>query len=279
MTTEVTTPLTEDQRRENAVAAANAHRAATAGTDTPPDAIIPDKPVRPAHVPEKFWDSETGTVNLEAWSKAHHELEAKFHQQSGKGGDTPADDAQSQTPAAAGDVFAEANTQYQTDGKLSDEMYQRLATEKGVSREQVDLYIQGAKAKGDESSAELYNAAGGKDGYESMVVWAGENLSDIEIDTYNALVTSGNPSLAKKATSDMYARFQENAQVEGNRVGGLPPSSNSGMFESKAEMTAAMSKPNPHVPTKTLYETDAAYRAEVQRKISASRRAGKNIFL
>lgn len=274
---------TEEERQQEAVAAAEAHRAQSAPPETPTDAIIPDAPVKPDHVPDKFWNSETGEVNYEAWSTAHTELETKFHQ-SGKSDEAPAEDDESST--ATTDVAADprqaaidaANAAYATDRKLSDSHYEALAAQ-GLTRPMVDNYIAGVIASQKANDAPAYEAAGGEETYSAMVAWAGEALSDAEIEAYNLQVTSNKPEVVKLAVSAMAKRFQDNAPQEGVRVGGLPPSTNSRMFESKAEMTAAMSAPNPNVKGKTRYETDAAYRQEVQRKIAASRNAGKNIFL
>ena len=161
----ITPEPTEAERQVAAVAAANKYRddIAAADTDTrkPDDAVVepvvepvvdPDAPVRPEHVPEKFWDAKTGEVNFEAWNTAHTALETNFHQpapakidepapakvaQVGADG-TPVLDAEGKpvmvdAPVApvveAPKHISDAQTEYAKDGKLSDATYTTLAAQ------------------------------------------------------------------------------------------------------------------------------------------------------
>lgn len=277
MTTEVIPVQTEEERQAAAIAAGQSHTAAAQAPAVIPDAIIPDAPVKPEHVPDKFWNTETGVVNYEEWNKSHSALETKFHQ-GDKPNEDPAADDKTAT-AATGDSVVDANAEYAQHGELSDAMYTRLAAEKGLSKDMVDSYIGGLKSQAEEGNAEIYGVVGGAENYSSMIEWASESLNETEVAAFNIQIESDNPAVAQEAVKALAARYQENAPSEGTRLGGTGATTSSAMFESKVEMTAAMNAPNPNAPGKTLYETDSAYRAEVQRKMQASRKAGKNIFL
>jgi hypothetical protein len=59
---------------------------------TPP-ADAPRPGARPADVPEKFWDAETGTLRAEALLKSYRELERRLSQRAAPpGSDAPAED-------------------------------------------------------------------------------------------------------------------------------------------------------------------------------------------
>ena len=59
-------------------------------SNTPPDGSPPvDVPVRPDYVPENFWDSKKGEVNIEALSKSYSELRKAFNKKNNdKAGET-----------------------------------------------------------------------------------------------------------------------------------------------------------------------------------------------
>ncbi|MBV1797233.1 capsid assembly protein [Siccirubricoccus sp. G192] len=58
-----------------------------------PPADAPKPGARPADVPEKFWDAETGTLRAEALLKSYRELERRLSQRAAPpGSDAPAED-------------------------------------------------------------------------------------------------------------------------------------------------------------------------------------------
>jgi hypothetical protein len=105
--------------------------------------------------------------------------------------------------------------------------------------------------------------AGGEEQYSGLVQWASENLSESEIDAYNANVESGDLSLAQFAVSGLVARYRSEVGNEPQLVQGDNASSSSGAFQSVAELTAAMRDPR--------YNNDPAYRKSVADKLSRSK--------
>lgn len=283
-------PLTEEQRNAAAAEKAAAYKASFEGN--PPAGETPaETPVvheKPEHVPEKFFNKTTGEVNYEAWNSAHAALEAKFHQGSnedtaGESEETPADDK----PAADGDsekpasVILEtpaaqrAASEYAEFGAISAEGYKALEAQ-GLSRDVVDTYIAGQEAKAKVFSDAAYEPVGGAEAYGEMMQWAAANLDEASKAAYNAQVATGDPAVIRKAVDSLVSIYGKEATVEGERTGGSPPASSSAVFNSRAEMTAAINKVGEN--GKRLYDTDPAYRNEVMRKIGNSRNKGTMVF-
>ena len=255
-------------------------------------AVNPDAPVRPEHVPEKFWDAQTGEVNFEAWSTAHSALETKFHQGETPKNDeavddksatldsdeTPAVDAPDELGAAPVQSHIErATSEYAKDGKLSDAMYDELAAQ-GLNKSTVDAYIGGQEASAQAQDRMAYDAVDGKDNFDAMVRWASDNATETDLKAYNLQVQSGDNEVVVGAIKSLYSKFQSEGEYEGVRVSGDAAHSATNRYASKQEYDAAMREPSDTVAHKTLYETDAAYRTAVSKKMAASRKAGIDLF-
>lgn len=262
--------------------------------------IDPDAPVRPDHVPEKFWDAKTGVVNFEAWSTAHKELETKFHQPNPAKIDEPVIAKVAQVDADGNPVvdaegkpvmvdppvapvveqpkhIVNAQDEYAKDGKLSDATYTTLAAQ-GLDKPTVDAYIAGQVATAAAQDRMAYDAVDGEENFSAMVKWASENASEAELKAYNLQVVSDDNDVVVTAIKGLYSRFQAEGAYEGIRVSGDASSIASSRFASKQEYDAAMREPSPTVNGKTLYEVDAAYRTSVSKKMAASRKAGIDLF-
>jgi hypothetical protein len=278
-------PPTEQQRQQAALDALAADRKkvenAAAGSSldpiaNPPTVTEPAK--KPDGVPDKFWNATKGEVDYKAWGDSHKSLETKFHT---KPDDKPVVDPNAPPAAPQAErqtVINTATTEFQRDGKISDATYDSLSKH-GYDREMVDTFIEGQKAKSAPIAQALHDGAESAENYKSMIEWAASNLDEVEIDAYNAQLTSKNPAVLKAASAALYQKYRAVMPVEGGRVGGVPPAGNAGTFASKAEMTAAMSEKSTTNPSKTRYETDSAYRDSVVKKIAASRKAGIDLFV
>lgn len=298
------TPPTEAERQAAAIAVVQKQRdtlAASAAGDTPPTPPAPTVHERPEGVPEKFFNKDTGVVDYKAWSAAHTALETQFHQSKQKPAEktpeqlaaeaateaakTPEQKAAEAAAAAAPKpevarkaAIEAAQAEFSTSGKLTDATYAALEAQ-GYDRTMVDGYIEGQTAKVTSIRNAAFEGAGGEKTYGEMLEWAATTLTPAEQEAYDVQVNTGKPEVIKAASAALYARYKQVAPVEGTRVGGTGPAPNTSVFNSKAEMTAAMNAPSPSNPRKTRYETDSAYRAEVAKKISASRAAGIQIFI
>lgn len=238
----------------------------------PPPAVPAEKPAKPEWVPEKFWDAEKGEVKTEDMAKSYGELEKKASGK--KPADAPAAkkdgeaatadaDAAKQVAEAAGVDFAALDTEYQTDGKLSDESYAKLA-EKGIPRDRVDAYIAGVQAQSASLMKAAHDAAGGAEQFAAVQAWAAENANPADLQAYNDLVQTGDPAKIAMAVQAITAKHAEaegrppSRMVDGSGNGSVPGE----RYESRAQMTADMRNP--------LYKSDPAFRAKVAAKLSRS---------
>lgn len=159
--------------------------------------------------------------------------------------------------------FKKFEQEFFEDGELSQDSYSELE-KNGFPKNVVDNYLAGVKAQADTQAQEVFNVVDGEENYNQMIDWADKNLTDDEKQVFNQSVTSGNVTQAKFAVEALYGRYTKSEGGQPQRViqEGKVPQSNSGSFQSRAEVTEAMSNPK--------YETDPAYRAEVQRKLRNS---------
>tara|TARA_R100001510_G_C7635168_1_gene193452 strand:- start:300 stop:935 length:636 start_codon:yes stop_codon:yes gene_type:complete len=101
----------------------------------------------------------------------------------------------------------------------------------------------------------LQNMAGGEQEYQQMLSWAGENLSDEEIDMYDSVMDDGDPAACFFAVQALMARYGDMTGVDGELITGTDPVTTNQGFRSQQELVAAMSDPR--------YDSDPAYRADV----------------
>ena len=107
----------------------------------------------------------------------------------------------------------------------------------------------------------LKGLVGGEKNYNEMLGWASQNLSDQDIEMYDAVMELGNPAAARFAIEALAYRYQESNGVEPDLVQGKSPGVG-GAFRSQAEVVQAMSDPR--------YDNDPAYRRDVMQKLERS---------
>ena len=107
----------------------------------------------------------------------------------------------------------------------------------------------------------LKNAVGGEEKYNEMLGWAGQNLTEQEIEAYDSIMDKGDPAATYWAVQALAYRYQDANGVEGDLVQGKSPGAG-GTFRSQAEVVQAMSDPR--------YDSDPAYRQDVMRKLERS---------
>lgn len=217
---------------------------------------------RPEWLPEKF-------QSVEDMAKAYAELEAKM---GGKTQDNPQTDPANadtnqtgQNPEQAlsekGLDLSTFTAEFNAKGELSAESYAKLAAA-GFDNGIVDNYISGQKAVAAQYETAVTAEVGGSEKYSEIVTWAKANLTDDEITTYNAAVSSGNLAQAKLAALGMSAKFSKANGSEPRLVQGRTTSASEDVFESTAQLTEAMRD--------TRYRNDPAFRAKVQSKLARS---------
>ena len=108
----------------------------------------------------------------------------------------------------------------------------------------------------------IRDSVGGDEAYGEMIQWAGSNLSEAEVDQFNAVVSTNNPAALKYAVESLSNRWKGAEGYEAPLVTGKKAPSKAKAFRSQAELARAISDPR--------YQTDPAYRMDVEEKLSRS---------
>lgn len=243
---------------------------------------------KPESVPDKFYNKETGEVDYEAMAKSYSELEKKQSQgksnssteettnkdNKGSSEDDPnnKEDGKESSKDEANEAVEKAGldmdslrNEYQVDGELSEDTYQKLL-DSGISKDTVDSYIEGQKALVEKVQTEAFEIVDGQENYQAMINWASSTLSQEEQDNFNNQVASSNKGVRETAIRGLMSRFSDAEGSPGDLHTGKR--NNTGTvqgYASKAEMMKAMGDPR--------YKEDPAYRDAVIRKVEKS-----NIF-
>jgi len=109
---------------------------------------------------------------------------------------------------------------------------------------------------------ELKDIAGGEEKYTSMMKWATDNLSEKEVEMYDAVMDQGNPLASFFAIQALKYRFDDAIGVDGRMLQGKATTNKGDQFRSQAEVVRAMSDPQ--------YEKDPAYRQDIYDKLERS---------
>lgn len=163
---------------------------------------------------------------------------------------------------ASGLSYSDLQKEYNATGMISKESREKLS-KSGITNEFVDEYIKGQQAVLESELNEISQCIGGRQNLNTVLKWAEKNLAEPEKISIN---TIHDKNLMKIILKDLKNRMEEKEGITPNYVKGGSAKVFSGVFRSKAEMYEAISNPK--------YKKDEAYRSDVQRKISASMRAG-----
>lgn len=251
--------------------------AAVHGDPTPAGAQPLSANVRPDHVPEKFWDPVKGEARWDDLAKSYAELETKFSA-GAKPEEKPAAAATEPAPTTnkidrPGDkpgepsafeaAFTSVEAVYSEKGEIGDAEIEAL-TKLGIPKQTIDNYFAGLAALAAQSQASVYEAAGGEETFKTAVAWAAENLSDADLQYYNA--NCDNPATQRQTVEWLTAKYAAARPSEGNLVQGGNADSSGDVFTSSAQMTAAIQDPR--------YKADPAFREQTAQKVLRSQRAG-----
>jgi len=114
----------------------------------------------------------------------------------------------------------------------------------------------------DEAVNSLQGVAGGKEGYDTMIEWAQQNLQEQEIKMYDTVMDKGDPLACFFAVQALKNRFDDASGVDGEMLTGKAPTNKGNVYRSQAEVVRAMKDPK--------YENDPAYRSDVYSKLERS---------
>ena len=111
-------------------------------------------------------------------------------------------------------------------------------------------------------ATELMKMVGGEKAYQSMISWAGQNLTQQEIAMYDSVMGKGDPNAIFFAVQALNAKYSEAVGNDGQLLTGRGKDSGGAVFRSQAELVQAMSDPR--------YDNDPAYRQDVISKLERS---------
>jgi hypothetical protein len=165
--------------------------------------------------------------------------------------------------------FVEISDRFDKNGGVSDEDFDSLS--QMSSKDLLDTYFkyhatQVAKAKQtaatNDQLASIRNSVGGDEAYNSMIEWAGSNLTEAETNQFNDVVNSNNAAAISFAVEALNNRFRNQEGYEAPLVTGKKASNSKKVFRSQAELSRAIADPR--------YSSDPAYRMDVEEKLARS---------
>jgi hypothetical protein len=109
---------------------------------------------------------------------------------------------------------------------------------------------------------ELFKMIGGEKAYQSMITWAGQNLSKAEIQMYDSVMGKGDPNAIFFAVQALNSKYSDAVGQDGQMLSGKSAKSEDNSFQSQQELVQAMSDPR--------YDNDPAYRRSVLNKLANS---------
>tara|TARA_R100001230_G_C5671123_1_gene176050 strand:- start:140 stop:1039 length:900 start_codon:yes stop_codon:yes gene_type:complete len=160
----------------------------------------------------------------------------------------------------------------ENNGTLTNEMYETLGNA-GLPKSAIDQYLEGARQQmgvssepelpvlNNEEVSEVKAIAGGEEGYEQLMSWASENMSDEDAKNFDEIISLQNKASAKFAVKALMGQYEDAVGRDSNLIQGKK-SSPQETYRSMAEVVRDMGNP--------LYETDESYRDDVRRKLEAS---------
>ena len=223
----------------------------------------PDVSDRPEWLPEKF-------NSVEDMANAYESLEQKLGSQDDEEDEYEEEyeeDDEGDLEEIAEELeemgidFDALSQEFAELGGLTEDSYDSLI-EAGIPRSMVDQFIDGQMAVATQMQQEAFEQVGGQEAYEDMVTWASDTLPEASIDAFNNAVNSGNIETANLAIQGLQAKYRSVNGSEPSLIMGETKSVTGGVFDSAAQLTAAMRDPR--------YSTDSAYRQSVAAKLSRS---------
>jgi hypothetical protein len=164
-----------------------------------------------------------------------------------------------------GDLFDAIMESYRT-GEWDDNLVEEVGKMDPIDVANMFLTKQGEAQQTavatEEDVTQIQDSVGGVDEYQNMLQWAGQNLSEQEINLYDAAMDRGDPLTMFFAAQALNSRYQDAVGYDGEMLTGSAPRNTGNAFRSQAELIAAMSDPR--------YDKDPAYRQDIADKLAVS---------
>ena len=208
----------------------------------------------PQFIQEDFY-SEDGSVNYETATEVYGDQVTKQFKDNGI------------DPFKMNEYFVENN------GTLTDEMYTDL-NKAGFNKAMVDSYLEGVRNQvgfettqtesapmlSDTEVAEVHSIAGGKQGYEQLMAWASDNISDADAKNFDEVVETGNKAAVTFAVKALFGQYEDAVGRDSNLVTGKATPAD--VYRNMAQVVSDMNDPR--------YDRDEAFRDDVQEKLARS---------
>lgn len=210
--------------------------------------------------------------NAQELEKAYMELQSKLGSgEEAEPTDEQEEDKEQESEASpAQTLITEASTQYAETGEVSDEMMTQLSEMDSQDLVQAYMAMQGdapqiqqAVELSDKQVNNIKNSVGGEEAYGEVMTWAGQNMSQDQIDAFDNIIATGNEHTIQMMVDGLKAQYESNNGYEGRMLSGKASDSGpSNVFRSQAELVNAMSDPR--------YDSDPAYRMDVLERLDRS---------
>ena len=167
------------------------------------------------------------------------------------------------------DYMFELNKEFEEKGQLSEEAIDKLSAMD--TKDLIASYMKYQAKSSEQARAGLQNqeainaiknSVGGDEAYGEMINWAAENLPPEEINDYNSITNSGNPTAIKFAVESLANRYRNSEGYEAPLVTGRKADSSVKPYRSQAELARDIGNP--------LYSTDPAFRQDVEDRLARS---------
>jgi hypothetical protein len=164
-----------------------------------------------------------------------------------------------------GDLFDAIMESYRT-GEWDDNLVEEVGKMDPIDVANMFLTKQGeaqqTEVATEEDVTQIQESVGGMNEYQTMIQWASGNLSEQEINLYDAAMDRGDPLTMFFAAQALHSRYLDATGYDGEMLTGSAPRNASNAFRSQAELIAAMSDPR--------YDKDPAYRQDIADKLAIS---------
>ena len=208
---------------------------------------------RPEWLDEKFNSPED-------LAKAYTELQQKLSEPKEETEEVASEETP-QDNIDSSDVVTKATLEFDEKGELSEDTFAALE-KAGLPKDYVEAYIAGQQALVERNAVDLYNSIGGEEEYDGMIQWAGETLTEGEVDTFNELVINGTPEQQRLAIKGLHAQYRGDTGSGPALKQGTTSGNSVKPFSSTKELQRAMSD--------RRYQEVPSYREEVERRLSVS---------
>ena len=209
--------------------------------------------------------------NAEELEKAHIELQKKLGEKSEPDSEEPKSktEPKEEAPKDTEPNLLDQLWEEGTNNKLTKETFDKLSKMNPVDVAKLAMQ-QRSEAQNapqsreftDQDVQQIHGLVGGSDNYNNMMSWATQNISEQEINMYDAVMELGNPLAAYFAVQALALKYQDASGRDGQMITGKAPKQTTDQFKSQAEMVKAMEDPR--------YNDDPAYREAILEKLERS---------